>query len=338
LIAVTTGSVDLEYTILERGGHPDGHGYGHASTLSSHGDDNRETVIQNLSVKHVVITNSATLGISLEASGGFTDDSTDVIVTAGGAEGGQSANIQTTYPVYVEAPAIHTLPDGDYTGNAKDAILATAPFALTVDEAFRERGVPYQIVNQFYMRPEAANSPTTLTIEPGVTVLLGGEDFDTDPRIILGDTPFDDETYEVRLLAAGTADKPIVFSSGAANPAPGDWTGIVWSAAPATGNVFEHVTVEYAGGDTQTTGYGCGPGDTDALLSLFWEPGDAFIQNSTFRHSLAGGIVSGWNSDAVSPDLRPSNTFTDIGNDCEISLNKSADGACPDNGGDPSCY
>ena len=79
-------------------------------------------------------------------------------------------------------------------------------------------------------------SGTTLTIEPGVTVR------------------FAEATYlEVghkgsRLIANGTADKPIVFTSGLANKRPGDWVGIVFDEAVGQlGSTISHAIVEYGG-------------------------------------------------------------------------------------------
>ena len=64
---------------------------------------------------------------------------------------------------------------------------------------------------------------------------------------------------------------------------------------------------------------------------------DAFIQHSTFAHSLSGGIVSGWASDTVGPDLKSGNTFVDVGNSCQVSVPKSQAGACPGNDSVPDC-
>jgi hypothetical protein len=336
IVVNATGSTDLAYATLQRGGHPDGHGFGHASALSSHGDDNRLLPLANISAKHVAIVDSASLGFSLEASGAFSEDSTDLTVTGSGSQGGQSGSIQTTYAGYVEAPSIHSVPEGDYTGNAIDAIEAYAPFTLEVDETFHERGVPYQVIGSFYMRPGTPNGTTTLTIEAGTTLLFSGEEF-PDGRLVLGDAGAGDDR-RVRWIADGTPEAPIVLTSGMSTPAAGDWLGITWDSAPATGNIMNYVTVEYGGGNSGANGFGCGPGENDALLFLGWEPAEPFIQNSTFQASLEGGIVSAWDSDVASVDLASGNVFDAIGNGCNVSVNKSAEGACPDNGGAPSCY
>jgi hypothetical protein len=335
ITAWTTGSLELEYAVIERAGHEDGPGAGPASAIAAQGDDNRTQVIANVSLKHVLIKNSAGLGLSAMASGGFTDDSSDVTVTGAGSQGGRSGDVQTTYAAYVEAPAIHTLPAGSYTNNTIDAVLAKTPFALEVDETFPNRGVPYQMVSQFHMRPATDGEMIDLVIEPGVSIRFGGEDFTGASGLVLGDDVGD---KRVRVTADGSAALPITLTSGALTPMAGDWSGLWWEAAPPNTNTLNYVTIEYAGGESAANGYGCGPRDNDSSLFIGWEPSESFISNSTIRDSAAGGIVSGWESDLAGPDLSASNTFSGIGDGCAVSIHKDAAGACPDNGGEPSCY
>lgn len=329
LSTLPTGTTDLVYTIIARAGHKDGPGIGQPSAVLAYGDDNRTTVIPNVNLQHVLIQDSAGLGLAAMASGGFSDESVDVIVASSGLDGAQSGNIKTTYAAYVQAPAIHTLPEGDYTDNALPIVLADAPFALEVDETFHDRGVPYQFVSELRMRP-ATSEPTTLTIEPGVTLRFGGEDYPAVTGMVLGDID-----RPLRLNAAGTAEKAITFTSGAATPTAGDWFGIWWSNAPTSGNVMDYAVVEYGGGQAGGNGHGCGPGDNDALLFIAWEPDSAFITNSTFRNSALGGIVSAWSSDDP-VDLTGNNTFSNIGNSCNVSQPRDAEGNCAS--AEPMCF
>jgi hypothetical protein len=50
------------------------------------------------------------------------------------------------------------------------------------------------------------------------------------------------------LTAQGTAAAPIIFSSAAAQPAPGDWAGIEIRGSASHATVLDHVQVFYAGG------------------------------------------------------------------------------------------
>ena len=81
------------------------------------------------------------------------------------------------------------------------------------------------------------------------------------------------------------------------------------------------------------------PEDNDALLVITsWRPAESFVRNSTFAHSAAGGIVSGWNSSQPGPDLRASNSFTGIAAACQISVPRGEDNKCPGNDSTPDCY
>jgi hypothetical protein len=75
---------------------------------------------------------------------------------------------------------------------------------------------------------------STLTLEPCTTVEM----------------PLD-STFSVedggRLVASGTSDCPITFTSSEPNPSPGSWRRIAIESSAANDQVLEYVTVEYAG-------------------------------------------------------------------------------------------
>jgi hypothetical protein len=80
---------------------------------------------------------------------------------------------------------------------------------------------------------------STLTLEPGVTLRFGEASY-----LEIGHKGS-------RLVARGTEDRPIVFTSGAATPRPGDWVGLVFEDAMGeAGSTIEHAVVEYAGRDS----------------------------------------------------------------------------------------
>jgi hypothetical protein len=108
----------------------------------------------------------------------------------------------------------------------------------------------------------------TLTIEPGATLK-----FEADKYLWV--------RYG-KIVAKGTEDKPIVFTSANSSPGAGDWEGIVFETQTMAGNVFDHVTVEYAGHG----GYG------KAAINVYGEinPGRITITNSIFQHNSHGAI------------------------------------------------
>lgn len=73
----------------------------------------------------------------------------------------------------------------------------------------------------------------TLTIEPGTTVEWDYHNDNVDDVGVLITLPADDDNFEDgarasgKLIAEGTADSPIVFTSGRTDKQPGDWGGII---------------------------------------------------------------------------------------------------------------
>lgn len=50
-----------------------------------------------------------------------------------------------------------------------------------------------------------------------------------------------------KLVARGTADSPIVFTSAASSPSPGDWSGLIFYEKTMTGSILDYCHVAYAG-------------------------------------------------------------------------------------------
>jgi hypothetical protein len=84
-----------------------------------------------------------------------------------------------------------------------------------------------------------------------------------------------------RLEARGTAEAPVVFSSAAPSPKPGDWDGIDVSVSSGGhgGISLSHAVIEYAGG-----------GDRRGGIILYETFYDAVITDSVIRQSAGQGI------------------------------------------------
>jgi len=81
---------------------------------------------------------------------------------------------------------------------------------------------------------------TTLEIRPGTHIRFARIDSN-------GDGIGESELYaQGRLIARGTADEPVVFTSAEAHPAPGDWGALNMMMSEEGGNLLEHCLVEYA--------------------------------------------------------------------------------------------
>ncbi|MGE3543498.1 MAG: hypothetical protein AB7L28_06190 [Kofleriaceae bacterium] len=328
-----TGSIDLETADLSGGADP-ATAQNLGGMVIGNGDGNGQPVVKNVRVVDVTIEGSAGFGINMQTGSAFTDDSANVVVRGAGAIP-SGTSIDTSYPVYLDGPAISSLPTGTYTGNAKDEIFVANASGLTTDVTFHARGVPYRFETNFSMAPTMTSDQgglSTLTIEPGVTIRFTSGAPSAAWAMTLGVSSgmLPNQIWPVRLIANGTPAAPIVLTSAEPTPAAGDWAGIKWAAGVADGNVMSHVTVDYAGGDSGTVGFGCGQSDNDAALIIRnWRPGNAFITESTFAHSAAGGIVSGWRSDLDGPNLGAGNTFTEIANGCNTTRWANDNGSCP---------
>lgn len=333
--AFPTGRVDFERVHLSGGADPDT-AQNLGGTIIGSGRGGNMGTTPNVRLVDVTIEGSAGFGVNMNGRATFTADSTNLTITGSGQMPSTSGT-DNRYPISVEGPAVSTIPVGTYSGNALDAIRVAAAASLLDSEiTFRNRGLPYHIENSFSMSPQqpaSAGGLSTLTIEAGVTIAFApagsGNIYSLGLGSSNGDLP--QNIWPVRLIAQGTAAAPIVFTSRAATPAAGDWTGIEFHGGAATGNVLSHVRIEYAGGDSGTSGFGCGPGDNDAALIIRnWRPDDAFISDSTIANSAAGGIVSGWITDLNGPNLDVgNNTFTNIANGCNVSRWRNVNGTCP---------
>ncbi len=132
---------------------------------------------------------------------------------------------------------------------------------LTADATWKFCGLPYIHVGGIIV-----NAGVTLTVEPGVELQFGT------PRIL---------TIRGRLLALGTAARPILFTSSQITKTAGWWDGIHFEGfenAPSLGSVLDYVTVEYGGAQY-------------ANLTTSW--GGVAVTNSKIRNSARHGIYVG---------------------------------------------
>ncbi|KXK27932.1 MAG: hypothetical protein UZ01_02903 [Candidatus Brocadia sinica] len=179
------------------------------------------------------------------------------------------------YPIRVTAYTASFLGGGNTgSGNGTDAISISggldyfgAPDAAT----WPKEGFDYEISGFLNI---GLYSTATLTIEPGCVVK-----FNSPGGLIF---------HKGALNAHGTSDKPITFTSSAATPVPGNWSGITFG--PDTydaGTIMEHCIVEYA-----TMGITC-------------QDASPAIQHCTVRNNDTGGIYT-------SVGAAPSITFSNI--------------------------
>lgn len=192
----------------------------------------------------------------------------------------------------------------------------------------RDLGVPYRIgdssVDRFGIGEGGRNARrvTTLTVEPGVVLR-----FAPGTRLAVEHYTGDFAASGV-LRAVGTAARPIVMTSAAASPRPGDWGGVWYGGIASSANRLEHVSLEY-------TGYDCGcvlstcsdVADHDAAVIFSQPPSTDFIHRVRFTNGHGHGVFRGWSGSAT-PDFTADNTFENMGG-CAQTLPSLPEGCGP---------
>ena len=311
------GTGSFSYATIENGGDPaDPNGLG---LIDVRGDTTVTARQELVHLDHVTLKTSAQFGLSLRSNATLTKDS-DALTISGAKLG----------PVRTWPGLAGNIPAGTYTGNDVDELVVIAEDGMNEDTTWHDRGIPYRLgealtKNGIDMRvgKAAQGSPkVTFTVEAGVTVKV----VPTGRILMSKATPV---TTGV-MVANGTAAKPIVFTSAAATPAPGDWVGL-WFDGPEAGNHLDYVHVDFAGGPTQAKSFHCDLQGTlfeaeDASIVLFGQPASSFVTNSSFTSSAGYGIGRAWSGDLV--DFIPTNTFTGMAR-CKQSYPRETNGACP---------
>jgi len=151
---------------------------------------------------------------------------------------------------------------------------------IVEDTLWDLEGSPYLVTTKILIRSASKNGPApVLTIDAGVEVRFasGGE-------LQVGHESYG--VYPGGLSAAGTADAPIVFTSAADSPAPGDWNGIFFHERADSGRSrFEHCVVEYGGAGIEVYG---GKVNTNLLI----RSSGPSIRHCILRHSSGHGLYT----------------------------------------------
>ena len=170
-----------------------------------------------------------------------------------------------THPGFAE-----TYVSGDVTSNTT-WILAGSPYIVTGDITVRHPNFSY------HSNPQAVK----LTIEPGVEIR-----FNTGTGLYIGKPISSSGGYYGALLAQGTAESPITFTSNGGTPNPGDWKGIYFRNETSDSlSLLEHCLIEY-GGHTHNA-------------NITFASANPPVQSSTVRYSSGHGIYLAGSS----PDL-----------------------------------
>lgn len=279
----------------------------------------------------VLIDGSSGIGINIDTNGAFTSDSRALTIRGSAGR-----------PVHTTMMSLGSFPIGIYTGNGTDEILIHGPGAnvfanMTVDDL----GVPVRIpFGGLYVGPAPpAAAPVTLTLRPGVVFRFPRVGGQTGARVTFGTNGAAPNNLVGILNAVGTAAKPIVFTSGEANPAPGDWVGLWLNTA--NGSRLDYVEINYAGGATGIQSNNCRPINTRDQAALFvgsfsdqYVPPSNLITNSRITNSAYYGINAMWLAQTFNaPDLTATNVFQSNARCRQTYNGLLPPGTCPTTGG-----
>jgi hypothetical protein len=312
------GAVSVRYPGTARLAHVTIEGGGDGSfnaSLVAHGDN----VLPSkpiLSVKQVTVKNSASAGVRVEQMSTFTPDSVGLTVTGSGNEA-------HPYPLELHENAINNAPEGSYTGNRKDEILVNQEEKLQENTVMRDLGVRWHMgnstVDKFVIGGGSKSPLTTLTIEPGVTLAFERH---SGMRVEHWSGEF---AASGAVIAVGTPEKPIVFTSAAETPAPGDWQGLWFGGVPRDTNRFDHVRFEYTGDDCGCILATCSAiSRFEGAVIFSQKPPAGFITNADFSKGAGHGVVLGYLGAPV--DFASSNRFDAMAG-CATTL--PGDNSCP---------
>jgi hypothetical protein len=323
-----TSLIDLRDTYLVGGGAFGGLG---DPTIAVSGEGYGSPNAAVLRVQDVYVSESAGVGVWLDANAAFTSDSDFLSISGSGGR-----------PVHTTMMALGSIPDGNYIGNGTDEILIHGPTAnVFADMTVRNLGVPVRIpFTGLYVGPAPpATSPVTLTLRPGVVFefpRVGGQ---PGARMTFGTNGAAPNNLTGVLNAMGTAAEPIIFTSGEDTPTPGDWEGIWLNTA--NGSRLDYVEVSYAGAPNGIQSNNCRPASTEDQAAILvgsfsdqYVPPADLITNSRIAYSAYYGINAMWLAPTFnSPDLTTSNVFENNAR-CRQTFNGVLPpGVCPTNGG-----
>ena len=312
------GELSLTHAILSGGGDPLSTNAAYAGVIHMQSP----SLTGSLHLDDVEIAGSLSQGVYINGPVGF--DATSQNLRIHGALG---------FPVHVYARVLGSIPSGNYTGNGRDEIGIAGSGGPVIDaQTMHDRGVPYHVGSgadggRMDINAQPVGQVAVLTIEPGVTLRFppGGRLY-VEPSS--GTSP-----ARGALIAVGTPDKKIVFTSDQPKPRAGDWLGIGFGGTVDPQSTLQHVRVEFAGGASISGSNSCPypgrVGQNDAAISIFGPPSTQFITQTEILASLRDGIDRGWRAD-LQPDFLATNTFTAVAA-CKQTTPRTFNGVCPAN-------
>ena len=216
----------------------------------------------SIALENCKITNCENYGVYAYDGATFSSFTGNVIESTG------------LYPLRCNAAAAGKIGDDNQFGELGIEIIGNY---LTDDATWANHKVPYTLAVSWF----EINEGNTLTISPGVTVQMSESAY-----MQIGNGS------EGKLVAEGTEEEPIIFTSAMNDKFPGDWVGLKFERYAGAGSILNHCKVLYA--ETGLYFYGCA--------------GKVTIQNSEIAYSENYGIYI-YNEEAM--PVLSNNTYHD---------------------------
>lgn len=217
-----------------------------------------------------------------------------------------SVGHSSSHGIYIMADgAVRKFEDVTFADNERESLKVSAKQLVKLGQnlTFEDPGERILIDNQF-----ALGTSGTVLAQAVPFLVEGTLAIDNEAQVVFDaglELQLDGGSVQVfaaDLDLAGTADKPVRFTSGAETPAAGDWGCLYYDASEGTASI-EHAVFEYGG-----NGVGCTGAEYKALL---FAPSSATISNVTFSSSDDAGIIWACGEDPI-PAGWCDNTFTDV--------------------------
>jgi flagellar hook assembly protein FlgD/general stress protein 26 len=206
-----------------------------------------------LSVTNSTIANGLYLG-----AGGFIPTIT----------GNTFSNCDTS-PPHAGANIIGQIMDNNsFTSLTSTGKIEVVAEQVSRDVQWKKFAAPYVVLGSIDICKDTS-APSTLTIDPGVTVK-----FALNTALNIGSG-----ASKGVLAANGTATLPITFTSSQAIPAAGNWSGIKFISDAASASVLTNIIVEYGGS-----------GGAYSSANITFNSSSPTLRNATIRNSAGSGI------------------------------------------------
>lgn len=228
-------------------------------------------------VRDVLIAFSSGYGVVALGSTGFGQDSRNLGIVS-----------VRDLLVRIDADRTHTLPSLGQIWGEREPAIQVAGGAILQSRSWLDTGLPYVVTGSIEV---GGTDAPVLELPAGVELQFG-----RNGELRVGvDQPGG-------LLAEGTADRPVVFTT--PDRSPRGWRGLTFGTRALSGSRVSHAVVEYGG---YPTGYSV------ANISFLADVGP-ILRNSAIRHSSGCGVArlgsgAAWVTDFTDPSL--GNRFDD---------------------------